>query len=111
MHLSENKKSIRTKTIGGRAGGEKYIVHNILFKFAVDAFNLFGGSTWAAAKVFCFILFIFLICLFCLFICLFIYLFIWILFIFFSNFKIIRNNEFIFCFYFLISMILFQICC
>ena len=33
-------------------GGEKYIVHNILFKFAVDSSNLFGGSTWAASKVY-----------------------------------------------------------
>jgi hypothetical protein len=38
-------------TLGGRAGGEKYIVHNILFKFAVDSSNLFDGSNWAAAKV------------------------------------------------------------
>ena len=37
--------------MGGRAGGEKYMVHNIMFKFAVDSANLFQGSTWAAAKV------------------------------------------------------------
>ena len=41
----------RPRTMGGRAGGEKYMVHNILFKFAVDSANLFQGSTWAAAKV------------------------------------------------------------
>jgi hypothetical protein len=31
-------------------GGDKYIVHNILFKFAVDS-NDFFGSDFAAAKV------------------------------------------------------------
>jgi len=31
-------------------GGQKYIVHNILFKFAVDNRGLFG-SDYAAAKV------------------------------------------------------------
>jgi hypothetical protein len=30
-------------------GGQKYIVHNILFKFAVDYNNLFGND-YAAAK-------------------------------------------------------------
>ena len=41
-----------TKGLGGRAGGEKYIVHNILFKFSLDCFGLFGGSDLAAAKGF-----------------------------------------------------------
>ena len=40
--------------LGGRAGGEKYIVHNILFKFALDSFDLYGGSDLAAAKGFLF---------------------------------------------------------
>ena len=31
------------------------MVHDILFKFAVDSSNLFGGSDWAAAKVFFFV--------------------------------------------------------
>ena len=39
-----------TVGLGGRAGGEKYMVHNILFKFALDAFGLFGGSDLSAAK-------------------------------------------------------------
>ncbi len=46
-----DKKTVRPSVIGGRAGGEKYIVHNILFKFAVDSSNLFDGSNWAARKV------------------------------------------------------------
>ena len=48
-----------TVGLGGRAGGEKYMVHNILFKFALDAFGLFGGSDLSAAKgwVFCFLCF------------------------------------------------------
>jgi hypothetical protein len=45
------KKTVKPTIIGGRAGGEKYIVHNIVFKFAVDSSNLFDGSNWAAAKV------------------------------------------------------------
>ena len=38
-------------TLGGAAGGEKYIVNNVLFKFAVDSNNLFNGDDYAAAKV------------------------------------------------------------
>lgn len=39
--------------LGGRgiAGGEKYIVNSILFKFAVDSGNLFDGDDGRAAKV------------------------------------------------------------
>jgi alpha-tubulin suppressor-like RCC1 family protein/tetratricopeptide (TPR) repeat protein len=33
--------------IGGIAGGEKYIVNNIFFKFCIDAKNLYGGDEWA----------------------------------------------------------------
>tara|TARA_R110002050_G_scaffold63534_1_gene138832 strand:- start:88 stop:1071 length:984 start_codon:yes stop_codon:yes gene_type:complete len=51
VYLPLSKKTIKPQTLGGRAGGEKYIVHNILFKFAVDSSNLFDGSNWAAAKV------------------------------------------------------------
>ena len=39
-----------TKGLGGRAGGEKYLVHDILFKFSLDRFGLFGGSDLAASK-------------------------------------------------------------
>lgn len=40
-----------TSTLGGVAGGEKYVVANLLFKFAVDASGLFGGDDSCAAKV------------------------------------------------------------
>jgi len=43
-------KTIRPINIGGVAGGEKFLVHNILFKFAVDSAGLLG-SDYAAAKV------------------------------------------------------------
>ena len=45
-----DKKTIKpVSSIGGVAGGEKYIVNNILFKFAVD--NGLYGSEYAAMKV------------------------------------------------------------
>ena len=44
------KKVIKPIRIGGKAGGDKYIVHNILFKFSLDSSGLFGGSHLAAAK-------------------------------------------------------------
>ena len=44
------KKTIFPISIGGQAGGEKYIVQNILFKFAVDSNNMYKGD-FAAAKV------------------------------------------------------------
>ena len=45
-----SQKTIQPLNLGGIAGGEKYIVHNILFKFAVDNHGLLG-SNYAAAKV------------------------------------------------------------
>ena len=43
-----------TAGLGGQAGGEKYIVHGILFKFSLDSSFLFGGSDLAASKGFFF---------------------------------------------------------
>mmetsp|Transcript_7050 Transcript_7050/g.17843 ORF Transcript_7050/g.17843 Transcript_7050/m.17843 type:complete len:699 (+) Transcript_7050:175-2271(+) len=43
------KKTIRPKDVGGIAGGSKFIVHGILFKFAVDHNHIYG-SDYAAAK-------------------------------------------------------------
>lgn len=37
-------KSIKPVSIGGIAGGEKYIVQNILFKFALDLQGIYGGD-------------------------------------------------------------------
>jgi hypothetical protein len=51
VYLPYRKKTIRPLQLGGVAGGEKFIVHNILFKFALDSGGLFGGDNLAAAKV------------------------------------------------------------
>ena len=47
--MPDSKKTIKPLKLG-MAGGDKYIVHNILFKFAVDNAGLYG-SDYAAAKV------------------------------------------------------------
>mmetsp|Transcript_17467 Transcript_17467/g.52245 ORF Transcript_17467/g.52245 Transcript_17467/m.52245 type:complete len:1232 (+) Transcript_17467:129-3824(+) len=44
------KKTIPSVSMGGLAGGEKYIVHDILFKFACDSQGIYG-SDFAANKV------------------------------------------------------------
>jgi hypothetical protein len=41
-------KTIDPVLLGGVAGGDKYIVNHIVFKFAVDSHNLYGGDRWAA---------------------------------------------------------------
>jgi hypothetical protein len=33
--------------VGGQAGGEKYIVQGIFFKFALDLFGIYGGDEYA----------------------------------------------------------------
>ena len=48
--LKEEQKTIKPVHVGGLAGGEKYIVHNVLFKFAIDSHGIMG-SDYAAAKV------------------------------------------------------------
>ena len=35
-HCAAHAKTVRPAALGGVAGGEKYVVHNILFKFALD---------------------------------------------------------------------------
>ena len=47
--MPDEKKMVKPLKLG-MAGGDKYIVHNILFKFAVDSAGLYG-SDYAAAKV------------------------------------------------------------
>ena len=37
--------------MGGVAGGEKYIVNNVLFKFATDVGGIYAGGDFAASKV------------------------------------------------------------
>lgn len=48
--LSVENKTIKPISLGGVSGGEKYIVHETLFKFAVDSYGILG-SDYAAAKV------------------------------------------------------------
>ena len=50
-YLPIKQKTIVPTTIGGIVGGEKYIVHDILFKFAIDKDFLFDGNDLAASKV------------------------------------------------------------
>lgn len=52
VYLNEKNKTIKpSSTVGGVIGGEKFIVHNILFKFAIDSHGIFGGNDEYAAKV------------------------------------------------------------
>jgi hypothetical protein len=37
--------------LGGVAGGEKYIVNDVLFKFATDTAGIYAGGDIAAGKV------------------------------------------------------------
>jgi tetratricopeptide (TPR) repeat protein len=48
--LPDSEKTIRPVKLGGVAGGDKYVVHNILFKFALDRRNFYGSDS-AASKV------------------------------------------------------------
>ena len=45
------EKTIKPIKLGGIIGGEKYKVNNILFKFAIDKENIFGGDHSSAMKV------------------------------------------------------------
>lgn len=47
--LPPEKKTIQPEALPGIIGGEKFVVHNILFKFAVDHKNIYG-SDFSAAK-------------------------------------------------------------
>ena len=52
VYLPLSKKTLRPdSTVGGVIGGDKYIVHNIMFKFAIDSAGVFGGNDESAAKV------------------------------------------------------------
>tara|TARA_R110002050_G_C8839155_1_gene505827 strand:- start:85 stop:732 length:648 start_codon:yes stop_codon:yes gene_type:complete len=42
------QKTITPVHMGGVAGGDKYIVNNIMFKFAVDSHDIYGDDRWAA---------------------------------------------------------------
>ncbi|GAB5364258.1 hypothetical protein AAMO2058_000954400 [Amorphochlora amoebiformis] len=49
-HLPPASKTIQPKQMGGQAGGEKFISHNIMWKFAVDSHHGFFGTDEYAAK-------------------------------------------------------------
>eukprot|EP01091_Cochliopodium_minus_P008352 TRINITY_DN1876_c1_g1_i2.p1 TRINITY_DN1876_c1_g1~~TRINITY_DN1876_c1_g1_i2.p1 ORF type:complete len:1315 (-),score=354.21 TRINITY_DN1876_c1_g1_i2:100-3675(-) len=49
--LPIEEKTIKPINKGGILGGEKFVVGNILFKFAIDKNNLFNGNTNASQKV------------------------------------------------------------
>ena len=46
-----HKKTIKPVNVGGVIGGEKYVVNNVLFKFAVDSSGIFGKDDSLSAKV------------------------------------------------------------
>jgi hypothetical protein len=48
VYLPKDQKTIKPLEIGGIVGGDKYVVHRILFKFAVDSKSLYGGDEHAA---------------------------------------------------------------
>lgn len=45
--MDHSEKTIKPVGVGGIAGGDKYIVQNILFKFAVDSKGLYGSDQLA----------------------------------------------------------------
>jgi len=51
VYLPDTEKTIKPINIGGVAGGSKYLVRSILFKFALDTEGIYGGNDAAAAKV------------------------------------------------------------
>jgi len=48
VYLPKEQKTIKPIEIGGIAGGDKYIVQRILFKFAVDSKGQFSGDEFAS---------------------------------------------------------------
>eukprot|EP00003_Mantamonas_plastica_P017494 TRINITY_DN289_c0_g1_i20.p1 TRINITY_DN289_c0_g1~~TRINITY_DN289_c0_g1_i20.p1 ORF type:complete len:222 (+),score=78.91 TRINITY_DN289_c0_g1_i20:118-783(+) len=44
VNVPADKKTIRPIKTTGHAGGEKYLVHNILFKFAIDEHGMYDGD-------------------------------------------------------------------
>lgn len=47
MTLPLEAKTVRPRNLGGIAGGEKYLEEGIFFKFAIDAYNVYGGDKFA----------------------------------------------------------------
>lgn len=47
LHCPAAEKLIPPTQLGGMAGGEKYLSHGILFKFAIDSRGLYNGDEFA----------------------------------------------------------------
>lgn len=41
--LPNDKKLVKSLSVGGVAGGEKFLTHNIFFKFVADFVGIYGG--------------------------------------------------------------------
>lgn len=48
MCLPIEEKTIKPISVGGVAGGEKYIVRGIFFKVAIDKHGIYGSDDYAA---------------------------------------------------------------
>lgn len=47
LHCPKEKKLIPATKLGGVAGGEKFVSHGILFKFAIDSRGFYNGDEFA----------------------------------------------------------------
>jgi len=47
VSLPLERKSIKPRRLGGIAGGEKFLEEGIFFKFAIDAYKIYGGDKFA----------------------------------------------------------------
>eukprot|EP01127_Copromyxa_protea_P020893 TRINITY_DN703_c1_g1_i2.p1 TRINITY_DN703_c1_g1~~TRINITY_DN703_c1_g1_i2.p1 ORF type:complete len:1017 (-),score=227.10 TRINITY_DN703_c1_g1_i2:65-3115(-) len=50
VYQTNEKRTLQPVSIGGLAGGEKFIIESILFKFAIDTEGIFGGDELASYK-------------------------------------------------------------
>jgi hypothetical protein len=46
LHLANSEKTFKPRDMGGVAGGQKYLEEGVFFKFARDAFGLYGSFGW-----------------------------------------------------------------
>ena len=47
LSLPNSKKTYKPRDMGGVAGGQKYLEGGVFFKFARDAFGLYGGDEFS----------------------------------------------------------------
>ncbi len=48
VYLPDEKKTIKPQKLGGVGGGLKYCVHNIIFKFPLNIYNIYSDHDGAA---------------------------------------------------------------